>query len=175
MLSEYELTAKELLTKRWVDRFDEEVVRYEAIWGIGRLTKLVSKETQEKWERHMARLNEAISKGDNKNLPVLVEGAVKGLAAIEAEAIKAGHSHSQDIHWNITHPENGTKYRIYKNAIDCRKKAPDGVRKFSLAEVVRIIEAASGRVVCEIKDVFPDAKLVEVSDIDFEEGDEVPF
>ena len=164
--------------ERYVNRFDEIMVFYEAKWGIGVLPELATDEMRQKWDKHIAKLNDAIQRKDLKKLAVLVDGAVKGLEAIEKEVEGRGIEPEEPECMDVK-LESGFHLRIAKNHTQARSVTEEGVYVWSLQEVARVIEK-DYTLVNKVKDVFPEAKVVVVKnegqdDFDWENGDSVEF
>jgi hypothetical protein len=156
--------------QRYIDKLDSVAISYESKWGIGILPSLVSLDIKEKWNAHTEKLNAAITSDDLMAVCDLVDGAIRGYAAMDANALANGHAPHEPEAWDVMHPENGNKYRIVKTNLDARRVTEDGVAVFSLLEVARILDASRLNV---IKEAFPDS-VVESIDSKFKE-DDLPF
>ena len=127
----------------YIDWLDEEVRRVEAVWGpLPLLASLVPPDLAVKWHAQIAKLNAAIREADAAKVYDLVSGTVRGLAAMDAAASAAGHKMRGVGVWDAVHPETGRRYRICVNNNDAVLAAEKDVCVYTLAEVVRLLEAA---------------------------------
>ena len=157
---------------RLVQKLDDVVRGYEAIWGVGRLPELVPVELNEKWQRQIYKLNTAIADRDVAAVEELIDGTIRGWAALEQAAIQAGHNPIDPDVWEIK-LSNGQILRICKNLNQARAKAEEGYVTWSLYEVANFI-AAQGNKLNEVKEVMPGAEVTGF-EFNWEEGDEVPL
>lgn len=140
MIRELELNEKQMQIKRWVDRLDQVAIAKEAVWGIGRLQKLISAELRIKWDAQNQRLREAIESGNLDYVADIVEGTIRGWDVLEAEAIKNGHKPHDNEYWETTFEGSEFVYRIYKTQTECRAAIQeDGVVAYALPEIARIL------------------------------------
>ena len=93
-----------------------------------------------KWDRQVEKVNVAIRAQDINALYGLVAGSIKGWAALEADALAQGHKPNDADYWEIKLPESDFTYRVYKTTLDAHSSAPDGVVRYSMAEVARILD-----------------------------------
>lgn len=128
------------MVKTQISRLDDVAVSHEVRWGIGRLEQLASPELRVKWDRQVEKVNAAIRAQDINGLYGLVEGSIKGWAALEADALAQGHKPNDAQYWEIKLPESEFTYRVYKTTTDAHSSAPEGVIRYSMAEVARILE-----------------------------------
>tara|TARA_R100000808_G_C2116443_1_gene128910 strand:+ start:88 stop:624 length:537 start_codon:yes stop_codon:yes gene_type:complete len=178
MIDELKMNEKQIQIKRWLNRLDEVSVKMEATWGIGRLPKLVDPETQKRWDEQNERLRNAIENQNLNLIAELVEGTIRGWNFLEKAAIENGHEKNDAEYWEVSHGD--FNYRIYKNNFDVRSSAPDGVVRYSLAEIAKILEdyqlvnkikQSLGGEVAEVKQPkdWDKTKKYEIDD------DEIPF
>lgn len=167
-------TQREIM--RILSQLDDKAIAVEAKWGIGTIETLVSKSTLEKWQRQLAKLEDAIH---TQNIPLLHElasGAVRGWAAMENEAIAAGHTPNEPTFWEVT-AHNGAVYRFYKNYSDAKaahKPAGPPVIIMAIQEAANMDQAARERVFAkepqkETRTTPADQKF------NFKKGDDIPF
>jgi len=133
-----ELTPEQYETMRHCERLDAVTKSYESRWGIARLDKLVSAATAEKWQRQWGKISAAIMANDHVTLAGLVDGTVRGWAAIEAEALALGHTPEIKDVWHVV--VDGARYVVAKNLDDARGAAngSDGALVLSVDELVRV-------------------------------------
>jgi hypothetical protein len=95
--------------QRWLQKLDTVAAEYESRWGVSRLHKLVPFDMAQKWNAQQAKLNAAIQSGNLYDMPELVEGTIRGYAALEAAAIKQGHKpHDAPLAWTVGLPSGKT-------------------------------------------------------------------
>lgn len=82
-----------------IERLNGILSYYEAVWNIGELEKRAKNEIVEKWRVHVQKLHQALL---TKNLPdytALVDGAARGLAALEKSTLENGHTPPAQDAW----------------------------------------------------------------------------
>lgn len=175
------LTPDDYLINQHIHKLDQVAVEYEAKWGVGRLEKLVSENLAQKWKLQKEKLDEAIRERNPSRVMALVDGCVRGYAALETDALKNGHALNPPEWWDVRH-ESGRIYRIVKSEPQSRLAAQgclsDGVTVYTLQEVARLLDSFDH--VNKVKDTFKDAKVSKVASdrppCDFKKGgDECPF
>lgn len=175
------LMPHDYLINQHIHKLDQVTVEYEAKWGVGRLEKLVSENLAQKWNSQKDKLNDAIRDRDPARVAALVDGCVRGYAALEAEALKNGHTLNPPEWWDVQH-ESGRVYRIVKSEPQSRLAAQgclsDGVTVYTLQEVARLLDSFDH--VNKVKDSFTEAKVVKIAPdkppCDFKNGgDACPF
>jgi len=166
-----ELNPQDYEIQRWIEKLDQEAIRYESKWGIGTLQKLAPAHLAEKWNAQCEKLNDAISGSKLPDVAALVDGSIRGYAALEAAAIAAGHTPARPNVWEAEHPESGRRYRIAVNEMDARACACPGVCVYTLHEVINILE--KNQLVNVIKNNARAAKK-ESAPFDFARGDDMP-
>ena len=155
---------------------DAVAVEMEAKWGRGRLQELVSPATAAKFEAAKAKLDVAIHDND---VPLVIKRSeilMRGWKALEAEAIEAGHEAAPPDIWFCHAPEEDgrpeVRFAIAKTASTANLAQTD-LPVYTLDEVARIIRAwRNQHLVHAAKDIWPDAEVVRLDDI---ENDELPF
>lgn len=158
--------------------FDHAMTAAEEKWGIDRLPELVSVETAERWGSAMAKLNAAASDGNAEELKARVGVCVRGLAALEAEAIAAGHQPKPAEVWEYEY--EGRVFAVMKNPKDHKTLGPsfEGRRVYTMREVAIALNHLDQRLFAAVKDQFPDSKMVALKKApipDFPEDDQIPF
>jgi len=161
--------------QKHIDRLDEVSRAYEAEWGVGRLPHCVDGEMAAKWQRQWGRMNEAILKEDLFAVKDLAEGCIRAWKAMADNAGQHGYAPVSDRYWECQHPETGRVYRFWRNNTDCRSVRDEpGVSNWTLSEAVRLLESR-GQLVSKVKETFPGATVTGARDMDWENGDEIPF
>lgn len=158
--------------QRYITRLDQVAVDYECRWGVGMLEKLVSPQTAEKWKRQQNKINGAIKDNNLNDIIGLVEGSIRGYAALENEAIALGYKPKQSDIWEVKHPDSGEIFRIVKNNIDYDGALGDGAHVFTLQEVARILD--NHATIKEVKNAFPGSKVNKIYKNEDFNGD-IPF
>lgn len=103
-----DLKPEEYIINQWLHKLDQTALEYEAKWGVGRLPSLVSPSLNHKWNTQQDKLTEAIRDRDHKRVQQLVEGAIRGYAALEADALDAGYKpHVAPYAWTVAMPSGG--------------------------------------------------------------------
>jgi len=143
-----QIKADEYAMQKWIDKLDSLLVEYEARWGVGVLENLVSPATKEKWDRQLHKIADAIKNSDIFVMPDLFAGTQRGYAALESEAMAAGHKpHGAPVCWTVLMP-CGKELAICATRHDaavlhgnCRDEFP--LEIWTLQEVANFIEANS--------------------------------
>jgi len=78
-----------------ITELDSVAVRFEKIWGVDRLPRLVSDATRTKWDAQMEKLNLALEQNDSNMVQELAAGCIRGWQVMDAEAKAAGHKPPQ--------------------------------------------------------------------------------
>ena len=105
---------------------------------------------------------------------------VRGLKAMDAEALAAGREPLKIERSWPTRAEDGTPWVFVQSEEDGRAAARSGRFKgyqiWSLPEVIRVLQDRSFEAVLRAKAVFPEASVSAVKPaVDWLEGDEIPF
>lgn len=154
--------------RRWIDQLDQVSIDYEARWGCGRLPLLAHPDIAAKWDRQWRKLDDAIIDRNLHLVRDLVQGCIRAWAALENNALVAGHKPIAPESWEVRHPESGAVYRIVKTNYDAHAPAASGAITYSLEEIARILEAS--QLVNVVKNTFQGATVKSV----FKE-DDMPF
>lgn len=157
--------------------FDRECRRLDQKWGQDRLPELVSPETAARWGVAMANLNAALDAGDPALVAARVNACLRGFAAMDAEAIAAGHQPITPDAWEFQ--IDGKPCALLRDdaAWPAYRAARPDVRVYSIREVVNAL-AAYGQTVAAVKDAFPGATVAAVrkpSPLEQDLQDEIPF
>ena len=158
---------------RLIEKLDEVAIKYEAKWGVYRLETLASPDLARKWQAQVDKINEAIETKNIRSLEDLVEGAIRGYALLEAEAIKGGHSPTAPEFWELR--KGSRVYRVVMNTMDARamqKPENSDVTILTLEEVVNLYDAKARMVYGEPEKV---ATPGELTGFDYDKGDPIPF
>ena len=153
-----ELNQTQLEIKRWVDKLDQISIAKEAEWGIGNLLEFVSAETAGKVQKQNEKLAGAIQAQDIRLVQDLVNGFERAYKVMEEEARARGHKPIAPEYMEVK-LDSGFHLRIAKNGSQARAVTDDGVFVWTLEEVARVVES-DFTLVNQIKDVFPDAKVL---------------
>lgn len=161
--------------------FDRAARAMEEKWGVERLPALVAPELAARFGKAMARLNAAIDKADADEVAGAVGICTRGLAAMDAAAVAAGHAPMPPEVWQCE--VDGKPAAILRDFDQWPsvQKALPGVRLYSLREVTNAL-AAYGNSVGAVKDIFAGAEAVAVKPAPFKRSaiaedleDEIPY
>ena len=141
-------------TLRGLGRVSVEIDRK---WGEGRLVLLVSDEQRERWRRQQAKFHAAVTTGDPTEIARRAAAMARGYAALDAEAIAAGH-HPLD-RWE-TKLDDGRVILLVRNDTDAASLAEDEHEVWTFREVVKLIEGSPE--VRMAKAVFPGAEVIDL-------------
>lgn len=169
MIKENSPTEHEKL--RYLEMLDQVSIRYEAIWGIGKLPALSGADIHTKWIKQQEKLDAAIESGTLDEVRDIVQGSVRAYEIMDASARKLGHKPMDADCWEVRHPETGTLYRIYKSNTETFAPQSDGAIVYSLVEIARILEAH--QLVNVVKDHFPGVVVTKIDNIDWKSGDKI--
>lgn len=144
--------------------FDRAAVEMDRKWGTDRLPELVSTDTAAKWGRTMARLNQALQDGDPDETARIAKSAVRGLAAMDAEASVADHEPCNLWEYDL----DGFRFAIIEDNRrwqEVKAKRPDLVL-FTMREAGLALQALhehGNRFLAKTKEHFPGAETVKVT------------
>lgn len=155
--------------------FDKAVREMDKRWGVDRLPELVSVESAEKWGKAMAGLNAAIDAQDPDKVKFWVEVCLRGLAAMDAEAVSLGRPVSDPDIWEYEY--EGTVFGVIEDGREwpaAYAKRP-GIAIHTMREVAVALHAHRNGLVDAVKLAFPGAEVKAVrrpksdleDDIDF--------
>ncbi len=157
--------------------FDRAARAMEEKWGVDRLPGLVSPSMADRWGAAMANLNAALDAKDAALVVKRVEACLRGFAAMDAEAVAAGHKPLPPDAWEIE--VDGVTCAVLRDGNQWPAYAAlrPGVRAYSLREVGLAL-AAYGQTVAAVKDAFPGAEVKAVkpkTPLERELNDCIPF
>ena len=139
--------------------FDKAVRDADKRWGVDRLPELVSTESAAKWGKAMAGLNGAIDAEDPDKVKFWVEVCIRGLEAMDAEAVSLGRPVSDPMIWE--HEYEGTVYGIIEDGREwpaAYAKRP-GIAIHTMREVAVALHAHRNGLVDAVKLAFPGAEV----------------
>lgn len=139
--------------------FDKAVRDADKRWGVDRLPELVSTESAAKWGKAMAGLNGAIDDEDPDKVKFWVEVCIRGLEAMDAEAVSLGRPVSDPMIWE--HEYEGTVYGIIEDGREwpaAYAKRP-GIAIHNMREVAVALHAHRNGLVDAVKFAFPGAEV----------------
>lgn len=156
---------------RLIGQLDDAAVGYEAKWGVGYLEAHAPAEMQERWQRQVEKLNGAIEALDVALVRQLVEGCVRGYAALEA-AVEASHGPpSGPVFWE--YKCGSMIYRVVKGSADARALHNPGEANVVILSAQEMCE----RFEMDRQRVFrprpAEAKKAAETHFDFDKGDDV--
>lgn len=168
-------TANEIRADLSLAPFDKAVREMDRKWGVDVLPELVSVESAEKWGKAMAGLNGAIDAQDPDKVKFWVEVCLRGLAAMDAEAVSLGRPVSDPMIWEYEY--EGTTFGIIEDGREwpaAYAKRP-GIAIHTMREVAIALHAHRNGLVDAVKLSFPGAEVKAVrrpkadleDDIDF--------
>lgn len=116
-------------------------------WGFNRLVDLASEDLKKRWASQNLKLEDAVIAGNVQLVEELVKGSVRGWAALEKQAIDAGHVPFETAFFEVV-TDDGMVYRVVRHPEDVHAltvKAPDdGV--IDIASLVRVYHARHQKV-----------------------------
>jgi hypothetical protein len=128
-------------------------------WGVDVLPELVSTESAAKWGRAMAGLNAAIDAQDPDKVKFWVEICLRGLTAMDAEAVILGRPVSDPDIWE--HEYEGQVYGIIADGREwpaAYAKRP-GIAIHTMREVAVALHEHRNGLVDAVKLAFPGAEV----------------
>ena len=152
-------TANEIRADLSLAPFDKAVREMDKRWGVDRLPELVSVESAAKWGKAVAGLNGSIDAQDPDKVKFWVEVCLRGLTAMDAEAVALGRPVSDPMIWE--HEYEGTVYGIIEDGREwpaAYAKRP-GIAIHTMREVAVALHAHRNGLVDAIKLSFPGAEV----------------
>lgn len=152
-------TANEIRADLSLAPFDKSVREMDKRWGVDRLPELVSVESAAKWGKAVAGLNSAIDAQDPDKVKFWVEVCLRGLAAMDAEAVSLGRPVSDPMIWEYEY--EGTTFGIIEDGREwpaAYAKRP-GIAIHTMREVAVALHAHRNGLVDAIKLAFPRAEV----------------
>lgn len=172
-------SAAEIACDHALAPFDRAARAMDAKWGIDRLPELVSPETAAKYGSAMAKLNTAIDSGDAEEVAARVGVCIRGMDALEAEAISLGHQPMPADVWIAE--ADGIRFGVCREPGDwptLKAVHPDLVT-YTLREVALALAhyRDTGLNFHAVKEAFPGAQITEIrqSPLAEELDDEIVF
>ena len=168
-------TANQIKADLSLAPFDKAVRDADKRWGVDRLPELVSVESAAKWGKAVAGLNSAIDAEDPDKVKFWVEVCLRGLAAMDAEAVSLGRPLSDPMIWE--HEYEGTVYGIIEDGREwpaAYAKRP-GMAIYTLREVAVALHAHKNGLVNAVKLSFPGAEIKAIRRKPEELEDEIDF
>jgi hypothetical protein len=152
-------TANEIRADLSLAPFDKAVREMDKRWGVDRLPELVSVESAAKWGKAVAGLNGAIDAKDPDKVKFWVEVCLRGLTAMDAEAVALGRPVSDPMIWEYEY--EGTTFGIIEDGRQwpaAYAKRP-GIAIHTMREVAVALHAHRNGLVDAIKLSFPGAEV----------------
>jgi len=152
-------TANEIKADLSLAPFDKAVREMDKRWGIDRLPELVSTESAAKWGKAMAGLNAAIDAQDPDKVKFWVEICLRGLTAMDAEAVSLGRPVSDPDIWE--HEYEGQVYGIIEDgrAWPAAYAKRPGIAIHTMREVAIALHEHRNGLVNAVKLAFPGAEV----------------
>ena len=144
--------------------FDRTARAMDDRWGIDVLPSLVSTATAARYGSAMAKMNEAIRAANPEDCRLRAEVCIRGLEAMDAEAVAAGHKPNNGEWWE--YEMDGTQFAIVRDigSWPLVKAARPDLVIYSLREIALLIKAAQDApVVAAAKDAFPSAQISRIA------------
>jgi hypothetical protein len=168
-------TANEIKADLSLAPFDKAVREMDKRWGIDRLPELVSVESAAKWGKAMAGLNAAIDAQDPDKVKFWVEICLRGLTAMDAEAVSLGRPVSDPMIWE--HEYEGQVYGIIEDGREwpaAYAKRP-GIAIHTMREVAVALHEHRNGLVNAAKLAFPGAEVKAIRRAPQDLEDEIDF
>lgn len=168
-------TAAQIKCDLCLGPFDNAVREMEKKWGVDRLPEIVSPESAQKWGKAMAGLNDAIQSEDPDKVKFWVEVCVRGLNAMDQEAVNSGQPVSDPQIWEYEY--EGQVYGIIEDGRHwpaAYAKRPNMVI-FTMREVAIALHAKRNGLVEAIKLAFPGAQISAIRDRGQNMEDDIDF
>lgn len=173
------ISAEERLCDYALGPFDRMAFDMDKKWGVDVLVELVSPETAARYGSAMEKLNAAIEAHDPAMVAARAAVCMRGMQAMDAEAVAAGKQPASDDVWILAF--NGKQVGLLKDGRAWQRvqAAHPDLQLITQNDVILALEAmeasALGKMKAMIEDGFPQA---EVTGFKFKkEGleDEIPF
>lgn len=156
--------------------FDRAAQDMDRKWGIDRLPGLVPPAMAEKFGKAVAHLNDCIDRNDSAEVAAAAGNCIKGLAAMDAAAIAAGHAPMTADTWQIE--IDGKALTIVRDERQWRtaEALHPGAAVVTLRELAVAYLGLLSPAVQTAKAVFPGARVSAVrSPIGQDLDDEIPY
>lgn len=155
------LTSEELAVSYAVAPFDRAMTAADHKWGVNRLVALVSPVTAAKFGSAMVKLNAATLSGDITEITGRVGVCLRGIAAMEAEAIAAGHQPASPDMWECTVDGKPAVLIRDPDMWPQAQAAHPGKRIWAIGEIENAL-AHYGSLVAQVKDTFAGATVTAI-------------
>ena len=155
-------TANEIKADLALAPFDAAVREMDKRWGVDRLPELVLTESAAKWGKAMAGLNGAIDAQDPDKVKFWCEVCIRGLNAMDAEAVSLGRPVSDPMIWEYEY--EGTIFGIIADGREwpaAYAKRP-GIAIHTMREVAVALHEHRNGLVNAVKLAFPGAEVKQV-------------
>jgi len=160
-----------------LDKLDVVLKDMACRWGAGRIETLVSKDMADKWQRQRLLLNQAVRDNELGSITNIVEGTIRGCAALEQNAIEQGHKPiAVPTHFTAAMPDGSTLVIVHhhKDAASVEATLQGITVVWTADELARLIWAKATLV-----NPQPDGRAQQEStknaNFDFAVGDDIPF
>lgn len=168
-------TSSEIQCDYAIAPFDRVATEYDRKWGVDRLPELVAPDLAAKYGAAMAYLNECINDGDADNVAAAATNCIRGMHAMDAAAIAAGHQPSDPTIWEYTY--EGRTFGVIEDGREwpaAYAKRP-GLTIFTMREVAVALSAPTKveQTLDAIKQHFPGAALEAIEP--FHPDETIPF
>jgi len=152
--------------------------KYDAIWGIDRLVTLVSPAMAEKYGAAIAHLHSSYDAEDPATTAAAAANCMKGLDAMNAQAIAAGHQPADPRVWMME--IDGHQYGFVEDAafVAIAERNNPGVKIATLRQAVVALNPERFGIPRDIIAAFPGATITAIrprSQLAEELNDEIPF
>jgi hypothetical protein len=168
-------TAEQIRCDAALGPFDTAVRAMDRKWGVDRLMEIVSPESADKWARAMAGLNESIQNDDPDKTKAWVDVCLRGLKAMDDEAVKSGQPISDPMIWEYQY--EGATYGIIEDGRHwpaAYDKRP-GLVIFNMREVAMALHERRNGLVDAVKLAFPGAEVTDVRKVKQPLDDAIDF
>ena len=168
-------TAAQIRCDGGLGPFDQAVREMDRKWGVDRLPEIVAPESAAKWGKAMAGLNDAINSEDSDKVKFWVEVCLRGLKAMDDEALKSGQPISDPMIWEYQY--EGQTYGIIEDGRHwpaAYAKRP-GLVIFTMREAAIALHAHRNGLVEAVKLAFPGAEITGIRDRGQNLEDDIDF
>lgn len=139
--------------------YDRAALDMDRKWGVNRLAGLVAPATAEKFGRALAHLNDCLQREAPEEAAAAAHNAMRGLAAMDAEATAAGHQPANPAIWAVEF--QGRTFAFIREAEQwpAAQAAMPGATIYTLQEAARALTGLAPDMVATIKAHFPGAQI----------------
>lgn len=172
-------TAAEIQCDYALAPFDRAARQMDETWGVDRLPELVAPETAARYGSAMAKLNAALDADDPNEVAARAGVATRGLAALDAEARRLGHSPLPPETWPFQ-DAHGAPCVLIRDTQQWHVAAAafPGATIYTLREAINALAVYRDGPVAAIKKHFPEAEVTAArpkTELETELQDEIPF